>query len=203
MRSPQYYFLLHFRGESYKIIAVATDSHHKIPILFRAFLRENSARLCFLHISQSELFQIKNELQYIDDNSDFSWEECAFLKYHAVWKLLYWFSHALYRQNTSINRTADNTYELHIINALEYIHNHYSEKVTIDVLCKEVFLSRSTFLRNFKAVCGASPIEYLNHYRCKKALEQLEDVNRSKTEIAHACGFYDLSHMERILKKYR
>lgn len=166
------------------------------------FLRENTACSWFLHISQAQMLQVKNEFQYIDDNSDFSWEECAFLKYHSVWKLLYWFSNLLYRQNALINRLPTSTYELHIINALEYIHNYYSEKVTIDILCKEVFLSRSTFLRNFKAVCGMAPIEYLNNYRCKKALEQLKYARYSKTEIAHACGFYDLSHMERMLKNY-
>ena len=66
-----------------------------------------------------------------------------------------------------------------------------------------VFLSRSTFLRSFKAVCGKSPIEYLNKYRCDKAIEQIDSLDRSKTEIAHKCGFYDLSHMERMLKKYK
>ena len=167
------------------------------------FLRENSARSRFLHISQAQMLQLKNELQYIDDNGDFSWEESAFLKYHSVWKLLYWFSDLLYRQNALSNPSTTNTYELHIINALEYIHNHYNDKLTIDILCKEVFLSRSTFLRNFKAVCGTTPIEYLNNYRCKKAIEQLKYEKCSKTEIAHACGFYDLSHMERMLKNYR
>jgi len=58
-------------------------------------------------------------------------------------------------------------------------------------------------LRSFKSICGMSPIEYLNNYRCKKAIEQLDSFNCSKTEIAHNCGFYDLSHMERMLKKYR
>ena len=46
-----------------------------------------------------------------------------------------------------------------------------------------------------------SPIEYLNQYRCKKAAEQLIVSRYTKTEIAHSCGFYDLSHMERMLKK--
>lgn len=167
------------------------------------FLRSNFVNSCFLHLSQSELFQLKNELNYIDDNSDFSWEECAALKYHAVWKLLYWFSTSLYKQTALSESSAESKYEILIINALEYIHNHYGEKITVDILCKEVFLSRSTFLRNFKLVCGISPIEYLNNYRCKKATEQLEFADCSKTEIAHNCGFYDLSHMERRLKNYR
>lgn len=167
------------------------------------FLRSNFFNSCFLHLSQSELFQLKNELNYIDDNGDFSWEECASMKYHAVWKLLYWFANRLYKQTASLTCSSESKYENLIINVLEYIHHHYGEKITIDILCKEVFLSRSTFLRNFKLVCGVSRMEYLSNYRCKKAIEQLELANCSKTEIAHNCGFYDLSHMERILKNYR
>ena len=167
------------------------------------FLRSNFSNSCFLHLGQLELMQLKNDLEFIDDNSEFSWEECAAMKYHAVWKLLYWFSQALYKQMNSLSRRADNKYEVQIITALEYIHHNYSEKITIDMLCKEVYLSRSTFLRNFKTVCNISPVEYLNSYRCKKAMEKLEASNGSKTEIAHSCGFYDLSHMERMLKNFQ
>ena len=167
------------------------------------FLRGSSARSCFLHLSQSELFQLRGELKYIDDNSEFSWKECAAMRYHTVWKLLYWLSQALYKQIYLSSCSAEKKYEVQIINALEYIHQNYGEKITIDFLCNQVYLSRSTFLRNFKAFCGVPPVEYLNNYRCKKAIELLESANCSKTEIAHNCGFYDLSHMKRMLKNYR
>lgn len=167
------------------------------------FLRSNFTNSCFLHLSPPELVQLRNELSFIDDNSGFSWEECAAMKYHAVWKLLYWFSNSLYKQTALSGRSPESKYEIPVIHALEYIHRHFAEKITIDILCKEVFLSRSTFLRSFKLVCGVSPIEYLNNYRCKRATEQLAFAECSKTEVAHNCGFYDLSHMERMLKNYR
>lgn len=166
------------------------------------FLRSNFSSAFFLHLSQLQLMQLKNELAVIDDRSEFSWEECALMKYHTIWKLLYWFSQSLYKQINSLDRLTENKYEVQVIDALEYIHNNYRDKITIDILCKETFLSRSTFLRSFKAVCRVSPMEYINNYRCRKAIEQLDSVNCSKTEIAHNCGFYDLSHMERMLKKY-
>lgn len=166
------------------------------------FLRSNSAQSCFLRLGGTQLLRLQTELAYIDDEGDFPWEECALMKYHALWKLLYWFSYALFRQNNSPGQWHKNKYERQIISALEYIHNHYADKITIDILCAEAFLSRATFLRNFKAVCGVTPVEYLNGYRCKKAAEQLAKTGCSKTEVAHNCGFYDLSHMERMIKKY-
>lgn len=167
------------------------------------FLRSNFSDAFFLQLSQVQLMQLKKELEFIDDGSAFSWEECSVMKYHTVWKILYWFSALLYEQLRLDKRKSKKKSEVHIIKILEYIHTNYQEKITIDSLCKIFCGSRSTFLREFQAVCGTSPIEYLNHYRCQKALEQLSLAQDSKTLIAHNCGFYDLSHMERMLKKYR
>ena len=165
------------------------------------FLRSNFSEDFFLKLNQSQLLQLKAELQVLDDVGDYLWEECAELKYHTAWKLLYWFSWLLSRQIND-RKTTGLKYEARIVRALEYIHKNYGRKIAIEDLCGEVYLSRSTFLRHFQAVCGTSPIEYLNDYRCKTALQQLESSRYSKTEIAHNCGFYDLSHMERSLKKY-
>ncbi len=167
------------------------------------FLRSNYSEGYFLQLSQYQLLQFKNEKEFIDDDGDFPWEKCAQLKYHTILKILYWFSDLLIKQNERLSGKTAVKYELQIINSLEYIHTNYYDKITIDTLCEKAFLSRSTFLRSFGSVCGLSPIEYLNNYRCKKALELMENSALSKTEIAHSCGFYDLSHMERMIKKYR
>lgn len=167
------------------------------------FLRSSASNAFFLHLNRLQLIQLKNELEFIDDNGIFSWDDCASMKYHTTWKILYWFSALLNEQFTSDKNKSDKKYETQIIEALEYMHTHYGEKITVDSLCKKAFLSRSVFLRSFKEICNTSPIEYLNNYRCKTALEKLAYSSHSKTEIAHMCGFYDLSHMERMLKSYR
>lgn len=76
------------------------------------------------------------------------------------------------------------------------------KKISIETLCKKVFLSRSTFLRTFKEICHTSPTEYLIKYRCEKAIDMLSNTDCSKTPVAQSCGFYDLSHMNRNLNKY-
>ena len=86
--------------------------------------------------------------------------------------------------------------------ALEYIHQNFGEKITVEDLAEKSFLSRSTFLRCFYNICGTTPIKYLNEYRCKKAMEMMTNTEFSKTEIAQNCGFYDLSHMDRFLNKF-
>ena len=163
-------------------------------------LRSNLANVNFLHLSSSEMQRFEQEMDFIDDAGSYYQEHHYLMRHHAAWKIIYWFSGLLYNRTLSAKYHVKHKYEKQIIQILEFLHTHYHEKITVDSLCAMVYLSRSTFLRSFREICGATPVDYLNRFRCKKALELLEITSLSKTEIAHLCGFYDLSHMERMLK---
>lgn len=165
------------------------------------FLRQNFSKKMFLHLSQGQIVQLKSDLKFIEDNSVYNTEEMMPLKKHTTWKILYWFSTLLFNQIYEGSKKALNKYDVEIVRTLEYIHQNYDSKITIDLLCQKSFLSRSTFLRSFRSVCECTPMEYINRYRCKKALEMIDNTCFSKTEIAHCCGFYDLSHMERTINR--
>ena len=188
-------FIFHNRNESEKIPGFST------LVEIEPYLRQHCSREMFLHLNNSELMQLKSDLSIIEENNIFDTEELLPLKHHTVWKILYWFSSLLYEQMHKENNNFSNKYETEIIKALEYVHHNYGSKITIDLLCEISFLSRSTFLRNFWNVCKCTPMEYINKYRCEKALELMDKTHMSKTEIAHQCGFYDLSHMERTIKQ--
>ena len=47
-----------------------------------------------------------------------------------------------------------------------------------------------------------SPMQYIIEQRVICA-ERMISEGEAKTQIAHKCGFYDLSHMEKMLAKYR
>lgn len=84
------------------------------------------------------------------------------MKHHATWKISYWFAGLLHEQIQSAERCKTHKYEEQILQSLEYIHLHYSDKITVDSLCDSVYLSRSTFLRSFREICGTTPAVYLN-----------------------------------------
>ena len=163
------------------------------------FLRQNFCETMFLRLSHGHLQTLKTELAFVEDGGEFDTDDLLPLKKHAVLKLLYWLSSLLHRQLNKDGQKHFGSHEQAIMDALEYIHQHYGEKITIERLCKNSYLSRSTFLRQFGQICGCTPTAYLKEYRCKKCLEMIETTALSKTEIAYACGFYDLSHMERTL----
>lgn len=165
------------------------------------YLRSHFEEKMFLHYSYTRLNGLKTDLNIIDENTEYDFNCPEALKEHTVWKIIYMFSGALYKHINSSKKIKSHKYEQSIIFILEYLHKNYSEKITVDALCKKAYLSRSTLLRSFYDICGCTPIEYLNNYRCKRAIEMFENhPELSKTQIAHSCGFYDLSHMNRMLR---
>lgn len=165
------------------------------------FIRQNCSESLFLHLNPAQLTEIRSELKFIENNGAFDDEAFLPIHRHATWKILYYLSHLLSKQNDGEKKTLPSKYKQQILDTLEYLHRHFGEKISIDSLAERVYLSRSTFIRSFQAFCGCSPIQYLTNYRAKKAMELLENSTIFKTEVAHACGFYDLSHMEKSIKK--
>ena len=163
-------------------------------------LRQRNAEPIFLHLDITQLSELQWELKYLEDKSIFNQKCYSAIQSHSVWKLIYYLSDIFYKQINE-KKTKIGKLDPQTLNTLEYLHQHFSEKITIEKLSERVFLSRSTFLRKFQDVCGCSPIQYLNQYRTKKAIDLLETSSLSKTEIANLCGFYDLSHMMRSIKK--
>lgn len=71
----------------------------------------------------------------------------------------------------------------------EYIQNHYSENITLGVLCELVNLNRTSLNKQFKAQFSCTCIEYLLNYRLKMSQELLSNTNMKICEIAECCGF--------------
>ena len=56
--------------------------------------------------------------------------------------------------------------------------------------------------RVFRKVTGVSPGEYLQRARADRACDLLLNSQMPLSEVAAECGFYDQSHMTRILRRY-
>lgn len=76
-------FLKHNKAES-ENVAVFLQFTEIEP-----FLRSTASNAFFLHLNPLQMIQLKNELIFIDDDSPFSWEACASMKYYEIWKILY------------------------------------------------------------------------------------------------------------------
>ena len=61
----------------------------------------------------------------------------------------------------------------------------------------------SYFCRYFKEFTDRTPMDYLNYYRIEVACEQLSYTDKTITEIAHSCGFYDSSYFIKVFRHYK
>ncbi len=81
-----------------------------------------------------------------------------------------------------------------ISSVISYIDNNYSEKITLQDLCKISNMSRSTLLSHFILACACSPTEYLLSVRIENATKLLKTTELAIATIAQECGFFDSSH---------
>ncbi|MBP1545954.1 MAG: helix-turn-helix transcriptional regulator [Oscillospiraceae bacterium] len=71
---------------------------------------------------------------------------------------------------------------------------------SIDLLAKEIFISKYYFIRSFKKAVGLTPHKYQIQNRIRKSQRLLSEGN-SIAEIAYSVGFYDQSHFEKCFKR--
>ena len=91
--------------------------------------------------------------------------------------------------------------EQDINKALDYIHGHYREKISIIDLALMCQLSLRQFERKFKSYFNLSPTQYIMKMRIHEACDLLCNGSRPIGDIAFALGFYDQSSFTVQFKK--
>lgn len=85
----------------------------------------------------------------------------------------------------------------------EYMESHYMEKISLDQIADNMYLSSYYISKIFKKETGDTPINYLISLRMKKAKELLEKYpDRSIQSVAADVGYEDAYHFSKLFKKY-
>lgn len=85
---------------------------------------------------------------------------------------------------------------------IEYFEEHYAEKISLDIISGNMYVSPFYISKIFKAVTGDTPIRYLIDIRLKKAKELLEQYpDMSIHEAASRVGYDDAYHFSKLFKK--
>ncbi len=85
---------------------------------------------------------------------------------------------------------------------VEYIAEHYNEKLTIEKLSDMITVSPDYFTKIFKESMGKTPIDYINTVRINRAMRYLSDTDMSMIEIADKIGFCNANYFHKIFKQY-
>lgn len=86
-------------------------------------------------------------------------------------------------------------------NALKYMEEHYREKLKLQDVADQVYVSQwhlSKLLNRYK---GQSFSDLLNNIRIEKAKELLKDPSLRIGDIADMVGFLDMAHFSRVFKR--
>ncbi len=85
--------------------------------------------------------------------------------------------------------------------ALEYIHSHFAEYISNDILAEKTGYSTPYFRKLFKETIGSSPIDYLKKLRIEKAKEMLSGEFGSVGAVATSLGYLNIYDFSRDFKK--
>ena len=88
-----------------------------------------------------------------------------------------------------------------VFKTTNYIKKHFAEKLSLDALAKEVFLSKSYLSSIFKKETGMSLTAYITKVRVEKSKKLLLEDNTSLAHISSLCGFKDQSYFTKVFKK--
>lgn len=87
-----------------------------------------------------------------------------------------------------------------ILRAIDYIHNHLQDDVSLETLAQVSNLSKYYFLRTFKKHMGMTPHAYILQQKIQQAKKEIL-LGHPISQAAFDAGFADQSHFNRNFKK--
>ena len=85
---------------------------------------------------------------------------------------------------------------------INYIAEHYSEKIYIDRLSEIIMVSADYFTKMFKDSIGKTPVDYINGIRINRSMQLLIESDKPISEIAESVGFTNANYFHKIFKQY-
>ena len=84
---------------------------------------------------------------------------------------------------------------------MDYIHNHCSERLTLDDIADSANVSRRECTRCFRRCIDSTPNEYLNACRVRMAADLLHRTGKSVLDISEECGFSSSSYFGKVFRE--
>ena len=86
-----------------------------------------------------------------------------------------------------------------VFDICRYIGEHYKDKLTLEKLSREFFVSRSAIVRDFRLTLDMTVVEYITAFRIQKAKFLLKQGARI-SDVAECCGFSSDSYFTKVFR---
>lgn len=103
---------------------------------------------------------------------------------------------SLFEEKSEVKNSGKNIREI-----MQYINQHYTDNITLDLLCEKFYISKFYLSRSFEHLTGKSVYQYIQEKRIIMA-KQLILVGERPTDIYRICGYTNYSNFYRAFKKY-
>ena len=127
---------------------------------------------------------------------------------HSTAENLYYLQGKLYQffsvlaRGIEIQQYADDTKEsIYVQEAIAYIKNYYSQKITVEDIADYLALNRSYLYTIFMNSLGISPKDFLTKFRISRGKEKLTLTDLSVEEIAVSCGYRNSFAFGKVFKQ--
>lgn len=94
-------------------------------------------------------------------------------------------------------------YPQFIATALQYVHDHYMESISMAEVAQLCYHSPEYFSRKFKEEVGENFNAYLTFYRMDRAQELLHNTNLRVSEISEKVGYETPAYFSKIYKEHK
>lgn len=163
---------------------------HFIPRNGAEGITERAAEIAFVRSKRAE--------EYLDD--------ILFILHDLNMDSNYFISHYVSGLLTEMIQNAATTLEANpkvelLQRSVQYMREHYMERLRIEELANREFISSFYFIRLFKEYYGIPPYDYLIKYRINQSKVMLLQ-KKSVKETALQCGFSSINSYSRAFKKY-
>ncbi len=149
----------------------------------------------------AEVFQILDRLITIQNNNTNSFKEVKARVFQSCFSYFLIVLSQL-KNFPSAKYVSPNNYSLLTRQIISYLHENYSNPITLDSLAKKYNLSKRTLSGDFKKHTDMTIIDYLLNIRLNEAKRLLSLANKRKlSHIAEQCGFSSEHYFNLIFKK--
>ena len=102
-----------------------------------------------------------------------------------------------YRDDSEMTPTEKKIYSI-----TSYIHSHYTEDLSLELLRQKFYLSSCYLSHQFKDVTGFTVTDYIQMTRVRNVQAMLINTQIPITEAALRCGFSSFSQFNRVFRKH-
>ena len=145
---------------------------------------------------QARLLKILRDSFELSDQ-DFAYEVKLRAALSDIWCGLFTLAAPLLKAKTGYDKANDK-----IKLMMVYIHEHYTEKISVSDIASAGFISVRECFRVFQNCLHVTPAEYLKTYRLQNACQLLAGTPEPVTVIGQACGLGSSSYFGKVFREF-